>query len=51
MTNNVVYANDIIDIECLDRIVSRLEKRQDEYQAKLEESKANRPNPNVRSLI
>lgn len=48
---NVTYADDIIDIECLDRMVSRLEKRQEEYQSRLEESKANRPNPNVRSLI
>ena len=51
MTNNVTYADDIIDLECLESIVSRLEKQQEDYQSKLEQSKANRPNPNVRSLI
>lgn len=50
MTNKV-YADDMIDLECLEGIVQKLEKRKEEYEDKLAQSKANRPNPNVRSLI
>lgn len=51
MTKGVVYADDVIDLEALDNIVTKLEKEHDTYAKGLEESKANRPNPNVRSLI
>lgn len=46
-----VYANDMIDIECLESIVVKLEKQQEEYMQRLEQAKANRPNPNVKSLL
>lgn len=36
MTNNIVYANDMIDLECMESIVTRLEKKQEEYKAQLE---------------
>lgn len=51
MTNGKVYADDMIDLECLEGIVVKLEKQQDEYVQRLEQVKANRPNPNVRSLL
>lgn len=51
MTKGIVYADDMIDLECLESMVVKLEKQQDEYMQRLEQVKANRPNPNVRSLL
>lgn len=51
MTNGEVYADDIIDLESMESIASKLEKEHNKYREGLEESKRNSPNPNVRSLI
>ncbi len=38
--NNIVYADDMIDLECLEFIVSRLEKKQEEYQTRRDQAKS-----------
>lgn len=47
----VAHPEDVIDIECLESMIAKLERQEEEYSAKLEQTKANRPNPNVKSLM
>ncbi len=38
--NNIVYADDMIDLECMESIVSKLERTQEEYESRRSQNKA-----------